>query len=122
MANKNRGEISIQAQGETVTLCIDFNALCALEEQGLDIEALAAEMSLGKMIPMRKLLWAAMLRHRPDATEADAAAVASDVGLIETAQIFPRLFAAAGLVADGEADAGNAPPLAKAPRQRRQTG
>jgi hypothetical protein len=118
MANLNRGEISVAAASGPVTLAIDFNALCALEEQGHDLEALAEAAQAGKLIPLRRIIRAAMLKHRPDATEIDAGNLATEIGIAEMAAAIGRLFKASGLVTE-ETDSGNAK---RAPRRARRTG
>ncbi|MFT7391676.1 MAG: NH3-dependent NAD+ synthetase [Paracoccaceae bacterium] len=124
MANLNRGEISVAAPSGRVTLAIDFNALCGLEEQGHDLPTLAAQAQAGKLLPMRRILHAAMLKHRPEATERDAGDLASEVGIKEISAEITRLFRAAGLVGaeeDGGGE-GEGEALGNARRRKRRDG
>ena len=120
MANLNRGEISVAAKDGPVTLAIDFNALCTLEEQGHDLAALAEAAQAGKLIPLRRILHAAMLKHRPEATEIDAGNLASEIGIKQISAEIGRLFKAAGL-SEGEAEDEGAA-LGNAPRRKRRDG
>jgi hypothetical protein len=122
MANLNRGEITVEAASGLVTLAIDFNALCALEERGHDLQTLAQAAQEGKLIPLRRILHAAMLKHRPDATEADAGDLASEVGIQEISAAIGRLFKAAGLAGEGVEGAGEGASANPPMRRRGRTG
>ena len=94
MANRFLGEIAIAAgEGKSYSLRLDFNAMCEFEEAtGRNaLEALSAmESGKGAMLEMRALMWAALRRHHPDVTLAEAGDLLSNnvdalVDLIEAA-------------------------------------
>lgn len=75
MANRFKGEATVEADGRTYTLRCDFNAMCEFEEQtGEDALAVFEKFETGKVSvkAMRAMMWAFMQHHHPDATLQDA--------------------------------------------------
>lgn len=76
MANKVRGQIPADFEGEKINLILSTNAICELE----DAADLAIDVFLEKFQPggnvhmkdLRLMFWALMLDERPDATIKDA--------------------------------------------------
>ena len=75
MANKHRGEIAVDLNGEPVKLRLTVNSICELEElDGRSITEILEAVSQPnvKMLLLRKFFWALMLDDNPDATLEDA--------------------------------------------------
>lgn len=77
MANKFRGEVSFEAEGESYTLCFTSNSLCELEgELGeMSIVEFLTQLQNPKTIRntnIRKFFWAGLRARHPDMTLAKA--------------------------------------------------
>ncbi|GAB5431213.1 MAG: hypothetical protein EpisKO_05830 [Epibacterium sp.] len=77
MANKVRGQVAADFEGEKINLLLSTNAICELEDaadQPIDefLEAKFGEGRKPRMKDLRLLFWALMLGARPDATLEDA--------------------------------------------------
>ncbi len=58
MANKRRGEVSFEVEGETYTLCMNLNAMAELEESfGLDSISQLGEVFVDGQFKIRQLIW-----------------------------------------------------------------
>lgn len=90
MANAERGEVAVKAGDREITLVLDFNALCALEEAcGSAVEDM--DFSRPSLGLMRRIMWAAMQRYQPETT-AEAAGDAIDaIGLQPAMDLLGRL-------------------------------
>ena len=79
MANKVRGQISADFEGEKINLLLSTNAICELEDAAdLPIDEFLDKFSEGRkprMKDLRLLFWALMLGERPKATVEDAGAL-----------------------------------------------
>ena len=87
MANRYRGEVGFEADGQQYTLRLSFNALCALEGKigqtfNVVIAAMAdpARMSF---VNIRALLWAGLLHHHRTMTIDAAGDLIEAVGIAE---------------------------------------
>ena len=117
MSNMLRGQVRLPETGDTpaATLRLDVNALCRLEEDGGAFEEIAEAAQSGRLIPLRRMVWALMLRERPEATEAEAGDLISAHGFVRIGAVLAELFQKAGLAAQpgegapGEDAGGNAP-------------
>lgn len=76
MANKARGQISADFNGEKVNLILSTNAICELEDAAdRSINDILDEIGNPKRVRMktvRLMFWAMMLDEKPDATVQDA--------------------------------------------------
>lgn len=79
MANKVRGQIAADFEGEKINLLLSTNAICELEDAAdLPIDEFLDKFSEGRkprMKDLRLLFWALMLGERPKATVEDAGAL-----------------------------------------------
>ena len=77
MANKVRGQIKADFNGQPIGLILTTNALCSLEEaDGRPINDILEEIGTNpRMGTVRRMFWAMMLQGRPEATIADAGAL-----------------------------------------------
>lgn len=92
MANAERGEVSVETGDGAITLVLDFNALCALEDAaGVSVD----EMDFAKpsLSLMRRIMWAAMQRHHPGTSEAEAGDAIDAIGLQESMDVLGKLLA-----------------------------
>ncbi|HGG04728.1 MAG TPA: hypothetical protein ENK28_04665 [Aliiroseovarius sp.] len=104
---KKNGRGSIEVAG--VRLLLDFNALCQVEDElGVALSEMGEYFSSGKIAgrDVRLVIRAAMLADNPDVTLEDAGQVVTKIGVLETVQLFPDLFAQSGLVPDQSDDGG----------------
>lgn len=86
MANREKGEVAITVDGQDYVLVLDLEALCQLEDllstkdrEVTFIEAMERAQR-GSARHVRAVLWASMLRHRPEAALMDASAFLTAVG------------------------------------------
>lgn len=87
MGNPVRGIVDVDAGGKAVRLQFTANAICDFEDREKTgfVEFLAkldAEGASGKvrLSDMRKLIWAGMIEHQPEATLRDAGAIIDALG------------------------------------------
>ncbi|MBQ2263266.1 MAG: hypothetical protein II336_18130 [Loktanella sp.] len=91
MANAQRGEVSLQAGGETYRLAFTTNSICELEDAvGVSITVFNKRFLVKpeevKLFDLRLLLWGAMLEHHDGATIKDAGRLIDNVGFAQAAQ------------------------------------
>ena len=76
MANKVRGQIPADFEGEKINLILSTNSICELEDAAdLAIDVFIEKFQTGgnvRMKDLRLMFWALMLDERPDATIKDA--------------------------------------------------
>lgn len=76
MANKVRGQIPVDFEGEKINLILSTNAICELEDAAdLAIDEFLEKFQPGRKVRMKDLrlmFWALMLGERPKATIEDA--------------------------------------------------
>jgi hypothetical protein len=83
MANRLKGEVTVEADGTTYTLVYSVNALCELEdklgESVADIGSLAAK---GKRFStIRTVFWAGLQDHHPDVDLKEAGRIITAMGI-----------------------------------------
>jgi hypothetical protein len=78
MANRERGEISLVADGRTYTLVLDTDAMVALEElfstptHDATWDEIGAKVKRGSVRIVRALIWAMLQRHHSDVSLKEA--------------------------------------------------
>ncbi|TYB83940.1 hypothetical protein [Oceaniovalibus sp. ACAM 378] len=111
MANALKGEVAVTVAGKVWILLMDFNAMCAFEEETkLKVTEFMDQMENGgdlSAIHIRAFIWCMLLERQPDATKKDAGRVLS-----EDPDALTRALGAA--FPDAEADTEEAPGEAKA--------
>lgn len=114
MANKHRGEVSLQALGQTWKLRFSTNSLCELEEQaGEPLQSLAGKMDnpeTARIGTLRAILWAGLLDNHEGITLRQAGDIIDDLGTADAGAKIGEAFQLAFPEADGKAN----PPRAKA--------
>lgn len=71
MANRERGEVSVEIDGTSYTLCIDLNAMCRLEEmfstpdREVTFQDVLKKVNAGNLRYMRAIFWSAFLKYHP---------------------------------------------------------
>lgn len=86
MANRERGEVSVDIDGTSYTLCLDLNAMCTLEEyfstpdREVTFQDVLKKVNGGNLRYMRAIFWAAFLKYQPDLKLEDVAALVQASG------------------------------------------
>lgn len=86
MANRERGERSIEINGKTYTLVLDIDAMCALEdlfstpEKEMSFGDVMARAERGSIRHLRGIWWATLRRHHPEMSLTDASALVQEMG------------------------------------------
>lgn len=99
MGNRERGEVTFHAAGESYTLRFSENALCLLEEEldrgvvGIlrEMSSWATDQDAIRLTTLRAVMWAGLQEHHPKSDLKQAGALIGDVG---------GIVAAANIVAD----------------------
>lgn len=81
MANRFKGEATVQVDGCRYTLRCDFNAMCEFEEAtGAEALAVFEQFETGKVSVrnMRAMMWAFLQHHHPEVTLAQAGEIMSE--------------------------------------------
>lgn len=94
MGNAVKGTVTVKFEGKNVNLCLDFNAICEIEDvyqsdfptilSNLDTAVKAGRMCFKDL---RVILWGGMLQAQPDATLVDAGKIAQSLGV----DLFPKI-------------------------------
>lgn len=86
MANRERGEVSVDIDGTSYTLCLDLNAMCRLEEMfstpdhEVTFQDIVKKVNDGKLRYMRAIFWSAFLKYHPDLRLEEVAALIQGAG------------------------------------------
>jgi hypothetical protein len=84
MANRERGEVSIQGpDGQSYTFVLTLNAMCELEQKA-DVPFQTFVANLNTISRIRSLFWCAAREHHPDLDEAAIGTLLQSVGGIRT--------------------------------------
>lgn len=117
MSNFARGQVPVEALGETYTLSFSLNALCRMEDYFEEsvadtMERFAGLEEQGKSLPMksvRAFVWCALTDFHGAMTEEDAGRLVTDIGLQEAVRLVMTAFEKAqDPTAAGAAPAGKA--------------
>lgn len=92
MANNKRGQVKVKLDKER-TLFFDLNALCALEEQGVNIADLEGGV---KMSQVRAILWAGLKHEDAELTIEGVGALVTADNLEEVSTAIGKCFSANG--------------------------
>lgn len=74
MANRERGEVSVDIDGTSYTLCLDLNAMCQLEEmfskpgQDVTFQDVLRKVKGQSLRHTRAVFWAALQKHHKEIT------------------------------------------------------
>jgi hypothetical protein len=74
MANREKGEVSLDIGGASYTLCLDINAMCRLEDmfstpaREVTFQDILMRVQRNSITHIRAVLWAAFLKHHPEFT------------------------------------------------------
>jgi hypothetical protein len=103
VANRSRGELDIDLDGQTYTLVLDIEAMCQIEDAASKTMAELVEGVLrGGIRPLRLIIWGALRRHHGALSIADVGDLMSRIGLPALMAKFNEL---AKSMAPEEADA-----------------
>ncbi|MEO1067397.1 MAG: GTA-gp10 family protein [Pseudomonadota bacterium] len=112
MANKEKGEIVIDASDAAFTLRFSANALCDLEaEVGASAVALANELSDEDNISittLRAMFWAGLRDSHPDISVDDAGRIMTELGITEASAKIGEAFVAAFPASDDDGSSSGA--------------
>lgn len=111
MANREKGEVSLAAGGETYTLRLSINALCELEDVfdqpiGEIVTLLQADGGV-RISHLREIVRAALSEHHPGLTAPEVGRIMSDAGIDRIGGVLGELFSAT--FPDRKGDAGAKP-------------
>lgn len=82
MANRTKGEFTLDVGGERYTLVVDINACCAVESLlGVTYVQASMQIARGSITALRGLLWAALQRHHKGTTLEDAGEILQAIGV-----------------------------------------
>jgi hypothetical protein len=114
------GRISFEAEGESLYLLFDINAICALEDIfDKGVEEIAKEMAgQMEMRKVRTLFFAGLKDCKPCCTQVDAGRVMSALGVEAAAALVGRAFALGFPQPEAGAAKGNPPQ----PASKRRAG
>lgn len=89
MANKHRGEVSLQVGSETYTLRLSINELCNIEQAfgGKPIQEILGELENGdnvKLTTLRTIVHAAFKSSHPEMTVEETGNIMGEYGAAET--------------------------------------
>jgi len=128
MSNTHRGDVDVKAGNKIYTLRLSVGALVQLEEHfGLGINQIAQKLSNTENMRLTDwvaVMWAAMRKHQPSATQEQASELIDDLGLEEAINALGRAMQAAFPPAKGgerpspEAEAGGTGPASSSASSR----
>lgn len=132
MANREIGEVTLEAGGTTYRLLLSTAAMVALEEvystptHEATFEEAWSKATGGSVRGLRKLLWAMTREHHPELTEADMNRVIDGVGgLVGLTNVLQVAQASAGADPEDEKElrgSGKGNPRKAQPKHARRNG
>lgn len=99
MANRQRGEVTFEANGETWTMKIGTNAMCEIEEATgksiSEVGKLLGNEKTASMSLMRAVFWGSLQEHHDGITLKQAAGLIDEIGAGEAGALIGKAFEAA---------------------------
>lgn len=99
MSNRERGEVSFEADGNAWTLKVDANAMCEIEEATgktiTEIGRVLGNEATASISLMRSVFWGALQHHHDGLTLKDAGKLISDIGMDEAGRLIGEAFKSA---------------------------
>lgn len=99
MSNRNRGDISFEANGKTWTMKIGTQAMCEIEgvtsKTIAEVGRLLGDENTASISLMRAVFWGALQAHHEGVTLKQAAEVIDGVGMAEAGRLIGEAFQAA---------------------------
>jgi hypothetical protein len=96
MANKERGEVSFEAGGQTWTMKIGTGAMCAIEaETGKGISEVGQELGSEKtasLTLMRAVFWGSLQQHHEGTTIRDCNDLIDELGVPRVGELIGEAF------------------------------
>lgn len=93
MANRVRGEVAFESEGQDYVLLLDFNALCDLEDDFPGLMNGTAEFTSPKAI--RRVFLAGLSAHQPGMDEHGAGRLIHELGFERAGDLIRQSFEAA---------------------------
>ena len=93
MANREKGESTVEIGGRSYTLVVGLEELCALEEivsrngREYTIKEIIDLVQRGSLRFAKAILWAALIRHQPKTQMADVLKMVDQMGGLEQAMV-----------------------------------
>ena len=100
MANAVKGEVTLEAGGETYRLAYTTNAMCELEDAtgeplGKIVEQLGDDANPPGVKTLRLLLWGALIEHQEDMTIKQTGRICDDIGMSAVGDVIGKALQAA---------------------------
>jgi len=100
MANAVKGEVTLEAGGETYRLSYTTNAMCELEDAtgeplGKIVERLSDDANPPGIKTLRLLLWGALIEHQEDITVKQAGGICDAIGMAAVGDVIGKALQAA---------------------------
>lgn len=95
--NPIKGEVGFEVEGQTYTMVLDFNALCELEETGVQLSALSDNGIQLKVL--RAVFWAALRAHH-DVTLKQAGDLIAALTLSKATDLITKAMERSGLFSE----------------------
>lgn len=96
MANRSKGEVSFEANGQSYTMRFSANALCELEDAlDMGVTAVAIQMSSPENLRMRTVravLWAGLRDHHPNITQQEAGELVMEITFPKALELIGKAF------------------------------
>jgi hypothetical protein len=94
MANKLKGEVGFEADGQSYTLVFSVNALCELEDKlGASVSDIGGLLTRGKRFStIRTVFWAGLVDHHPDLALKDAGRIITAIGIEQADALIGEAF------------------------------
>jgi len=96
LANKNKGEVSFEANERSYTMRFSANALCELEDVlNMGVNDVAEQMSKPKNLrikTVRGIFWAGLRDHHPEITIQKAGDIIQDISLPRCLELIGKAF------------------------------
>lgn len=106
MANRERGEVSFEADGTSWTMKIGTGAMCEIEEKtgkGIaEVGALLSDPKTASISMMRAVFWGSLITHHKGTTIEKCNELIDELGMAKTAELIGEAFKLAFPVVDNK--------------------